>query len=68
VERTLLVSGALEAEAISRSKGGVPVETPHLAIAYQATDYRAMREMGASWKIITEGTPEPQGLDPGPRP
>ena len=39
----------------------------HLAIAYQPTDYRAMREMGATWKIITEDTPQPRGIDPGGR-
>jgi hypothetical protein len=26
-----------------------------------------MREMGATWKIITEGTPQPAGIDPGGR-
>ena len=26
-------------------------------------DFRAMREMGASWKIITEETPQPPGIE-----
>ena len=34
VERTLLVSGALEALLDSRHRGHVPVETPHLNVAY----------------------------------
>jgi len=68
LERTLLVSGALEAEADSRARGGAVVETPHLALAYRPTDYRSVREMGASWRLVTPETPEPTGLDPGPRP
>jgi hypothetical protein len=32
-------------------------------VTYKPTDYRAMREMGDSWKIVTEGTPEPKGMD-----
>ncbi len=63
VERTLLVTGILDAEMDSRFDRGRPVETPHLAIAYQPRDFRAMREMGDSWKIITEDTPQPKGLD-----
>jgi hypothetical protein len=27
-------------------------------------DFRAMREMGASWKIITEEMPEHEGIKP----
>jgi len=68
VERTLLVSGALEAECDSRAQGGARIATPHLEFTYRATDYRAFREMGDSWKIITEGAPEPRGIDPGGRP
>jgi hypothetical protein len=36
---------------------GCALETPHLNIAYAARDYRAMREMGESWRKL-EGTPE----------
>ncbi len=65
VERTLLVTGVLDAAMDSRYQGLRPVDTPHLAIAYSPVDFRAMREMGASWKIITEDMPEPAGIDPG---
>ena len=67
VERTLLVTGALDALMQSRYEGGTVQQTPQLAIAYAPRDFRAMREMGASWRIITEGTPEPPGIDPGGR-
>jgi len=63
VERTLLTTGIIDAEMESYSQGGKPVETPHLAVRYQARDFRAMREMGASWKIITEDVPEPRGIN-----
>lgn len=64
VERTLLTTGILDAEMQSRYEKGKPQATPQLAIAYQPQDFRAMREMGASWKIITEQTPEPMGINP----
>lgn len=63
VERTLLVTGILDAEMESRFQGGKPIATPHLAIAYQPRDYRKMREMGATWKIMTEDIPEPKGIE-----
>ncbi|HJT31788.1 MAG TPA: hypothetical protein VJ783_07020 [Pirellulales bacterium] len=63
VERTLLVTGALDAAMDSRL-AGTPLDTPQLEFAYQPRDFRAMREMGASWKIITDETPEPQGIEP----
>lgn len=63
VERTLLVSGILDAAMHARADGkGLP--TPHLEFGYQPADFRAMRENGASWKIITESTPEPTGTNP----
>jgi hypothetical protein len=37
VERTLLTSGLLDALLISKLKGGVRLETPQLAVAYQPT-------------------------------
>ena len=64
VERTLLTTGILAAAMDSRFEGGRSVDTPHLNIAYKARDFRKMREMGASWKIITEDLPEPNGIDP----
>ncbi len=67
--RTLLVTGMLDAAMESRHRGGAVIETPQLDVAYQPTDFRAVREMGASWKIITEDMPEPEGIEPGgPRP
>ena len=64
VERTLLVTGALDAAMDSRLAHGAPIDTPHLQFAYQARDFRAMREMGESWRIITDQTPEPEGIEP----
>jgi hypothetical protein len=63
VERTLLVSGILDAEMDSRLAKGKTIETPWLSFAYQPTEFRAMREMGASWKIITDQTPQPRGIE-----
>jgi hypothetical protein len=63
MERTLLVSGALEASMRSRAQPGEAVATPHLEFAYEARDFKAMREMGESWKIVTEDTPQPKGID-----
>jgi hypothetical protein len=63
VERTLLVSGVLAASMNSRAKAGEEIKTPHLEMAYSARDFTAMREMGESWKIVTETTPQPKGID-----
>lgn len=64
VERTLLVTGALDAAMESRLRAGPAIATPQLEFAYQPIDFRALREMGASWKIITDATPEPAGIAP----
>ncbi|MEO2049244.1 MAG: hypothetical protein ABGX16_22015 [Pirellulales bacterium] len=64
VERTLLTTGILDASMHSRHEGGKPLDTPELKLAYDPRDYRAMREMGASWKILHEGIPQPEGVDP----
>ena len=44
--------------------------TPHLGFGYKPVDFRALRETGASWKVITEDTPELPGIRPngGKRP
>jgi hypothetical protein len=65
VERTLLVSGALDAALHSHAQGGKAIDTPHLEFSYPAIDFRSMRENGASWKIITRQTPQPIGFEPG---
>ena len=62
VERTLRVSGTLDAAMQSRTQGKL-IHTPHLEFTYPTRDYRAMREMGATWKIITEDIPPTQGID-----
>jgi hypothetical protein len=65
VERTLLVTGILDFAMESRIQSGKAIDTPELAVAYTARDFHAMREMGESWNIITEDTPEPAGINPG---
>ncbi|MBM83537.1 MAG: hypothetical protein CMJ78_23505 [Planctomycetaceae bacterium] len=62
VERTLLVTGMLEAAMKARATKSKRLETPHLEFAYAAQDYNAMREMGASWKVITNEIPQPPGI------
>lgn len=64
VERTHLVTGMLAAAMDSRFENHKLLTTPHLNVTYQPTDFRAMREMGASWKIITDEIPQPAGIDP----
>lgn len=63
VERTLLASGVLDAAMHSRARKGEDQPTPHLEFAYAARDFSAMREMGESWKLVTEDTPQPRGID-----
>ncbi len=61
IERTLLATGILESAVRSRA-AGYGLETSHLNIAYQPRDFRAFREMGESWKILTEDAREPVGF------
>jgi hypothetical protein len=63
VERTLLTTGLLDAAMDSMIAGGKPIATPQLDIAYKAINFDAYREMGETWKIITDDTPEPKGID-----
>lgn len=63
VGRTLLTSGLLEAAMRSRH-AKKPLATPHLEIVYQPRDFSAMREMGKSWQIITDQTPQPRLIEP----
>ncbi len=64
-ERTLLVSGALDAALHSHAQEGKAIETPHLELSYPAVDFRSLRENGASWQIITRQTPQPMSFEPG---
>ncbi len=63
VERTLLTSGILDVAMDSRLAGGKVIDTPQLDVAYAPQDFRAMREMGATWKIITDDMPAPRGIE-----
>ena len=65
VERTLLTTGITLAAVDSAIAGGKTIETPDLAIRYEPTDWSAMRERGASWKILREDAPEPRGITKG---
>jgi len=60
VERTLLTTGLTDAVMRSRAAGS-SIDTPHLNITYAARDFRAMREMGESWRAIA-GRPEPRSV------
>jgi hypothetical protein len=64
VERTLLTTGICDALMHSRA-ARQPITTPHLHIAYPPQDFRAFRETGATWRVVTPSTPEPFGLNPG---
>ncbi len=56
------MSGILDFAMDSRQQGNKVIETPQLSVAYARQDFRAMREYGATWKIITEDVPEPKGI------
>lgn len=62
VERTLLASGVLDAALHSRADGRSRA-TPHLELEYRPRDFRAFREMGASWPIL-EKVKETKDLNP----
>lgn len=63
-ERTLLTTGAVETVMRSYEQGGGEIKTPHLEIAYQPTDWQAMRETGATWRILTADVPQPTRFSP----
>ncbi|MFO1019243.1 MAG: hypothetical protein U0903_00870 [Planctomycetales bacterium] len=63
LERTLLTTGMTEAACHSAKTGEKPFPTPYLDIHYQPRDYRAFRENGESWKILTYAVPEPKGME-----
>jgi hypothetical protein len=65
VERTLLVSGVLDAAMHSHHAGGKQLDTPQLELKYTHQDFQAFCETGESWKVITPDTPQPDGFEPG---
>ncbi len=67
VERTLLTSGMLDAAMSSRANAGTLQTTPELVFDYEPRDFAKCREMGATWKILTETTPQPKGIDTSTR-
>jgi hypothetical protein len=64
VERTLLVSGILDAAMHSHAAGGKSIDTPHLELGYTAQDFERFRETGESWRVITHETPQPTTFEP----
>lgn len=65
IERSLMTTGILCASVDSHAEGDKWIDTPYLDFGYKPTDWAALREMGDSWKIITEQTPEPKGITKG---
>lgn len=65
VERTLLVSGVLDAAMWSRELKGRRINTPNLEWSYSPMDFSAFRETGASWQVLTRETVEEKGFEPG---
>lgn len=65
VERTLIVTGALDAAMHSHHAGGIEKKTPELEFSYAPMDFNPMRENGDSWKIIQAETPQPPRFEPG---
>lgn len=65
VERTLLVSGVLDAAMWSRELNGCRINTPNLEWSYSPTDFAKFRETGASWQVLTRETAEEKTFEPG---
>ena len=63
LERTLLTTGLIDAYMHAQQVESGLLPTPHLQFPYQPKNFNAMREMGATWMIITEETPQPEGID-----
>ena len=59
----MLTTGTLDAAMTSRAEGGKVTATPELEFSYQPRDFRAFRESGATWKILTPDTPQPADID-----
>ena len=65
VERTLFVSGILDAAMKARKAPGPPLHTNQLHYKYKTTDFSNVRENGKSWDIITEDIPQPPDFNNG---
>ncbi len=65
VERTLFVSGILDAAMKARQAPGHPFHTNQLHFKYQASDFSQVRENGKSWEVITEDIPQPPDFNNG---
>lgn len=65
VERTLLVTGLVEAAVESYHADGRRVETPQLDIGYAPVDFSHVRELGQSWEVLTKDLPQPPRFEPG---
>ncbi len=65
VERTLQVSGILDAAMWSKELHGCPINTSNLAWGYAPRDFSAFRETGASWKVLSSETVEDKVFEPG---
>jgi hypothetical protein len=63
LERTLLTTGLVAAGVESHFRGDQVFATPHLNVSYAAPDLSPVREMGATWQIVTDKTAEPRGID-----
>ena len=57
---TNLRAGVVDA-AVHSVAENKPIVTPGLELSYAAKDFRAFREMGESWKIVTDDIKEPDG-------
>ncbi|MCH2130277.1 MAG: hypothetical protein MK179_14120 [Pirellulaceae bacterium] len=62
LERTFLTTGMTDALMRAREQSG-PLSTPHLDICYKPKNFKAMREMGKTWDILTEDIPQPKWID-----
>lgn len=62
-ERTLLTTAAVDAVMQSWNQGGSAIPLPHGRIRYQAQDFTAFRETGASWSKITTDVVQPMRIE-----
>jgi hypothetical protein len=58
-----MTTGLTDAMMRAAVHPGRPLLTPELDFAYKPRAFKAMRENGKSWKIVTDAMPEPRGID-----